>query len=239
MSTFVELLAVIPARSGSKGIVGKNIKPFRGQPLISYTIKSALESQYVQQVLVSTDDLEIVNVSKKFGAFVPFMRSADLATDEAKSIDVLIDAVNRFEELQNCKVNHIILLQPTSPLRDSRDIDAAYTLFLQHGADSLQSVTEAKAHPYLLRQLNEQQELKPFLKYEHNLRRQEVEVVYQLNGAIYIMKRDLVMEKLRIIGDHNIGYVMPQHRSVDIDDIYDFKYAEMLMEMRFNQNGDV
>lgn len=229
MSNLLELLAIIPARGGSKGIPRKNIKLLNGRPLIHYTIEAALESKCVQDIIVSTDDEEIAAVSKATGINIPYLRPGHLATDVSKTIDVIQYEINLFEDKNNCVVQNVILLQPTSPLRNSFDIDQAYSIYKEKKADSLQSVTTASVHPYLLRKIEEGL-LVPFMNgFEDNLRRQDVSTAYQLNGAIYIFRRELLNTNSTLIGTKNYPYIMPPNRSIDIDDIMDFKFAEALL----------
>jgi CMP-N,N'-diacetyllegionaminic acid synthase len=227
-------LAVIPARGGSKGIPRKNIMPLHGRPLIQYSIEAALSVKGVEKVLVSTDDSEIAGISAELGAWVPFSRPDALSTDQAKTIDVLKHAISETEKLLEKRFEHVILLQPTSPLRRKDDIEAAIEIYLENSADSLQSVSPSLVHPYLLRTI-QNNSLSPFLKQtDPNLRRQDLDEVYQLNGAIYIVKRDLLLNQDTIVGSNNVGYVMPKERSVDIDDMFDFYLAESLMKHELN-----
>ncbi|AET57669.1 Posttranslational flagellin modification protein B [Paenibacillus terrae HPL-003] len=219
-------LAIIPARGGSKGLPGKNIRLLHDKPLIQYSIEAALNSGCVDEVVVTTDSEEIARVSGQAGAAVPFIRPGELATDEAKSIDVLKHAVEFYEQTKNQFFDVIMLLQPTSPLRNAIDIKEAYTIFLSNQADSLQSVTLSGVQPYLLREMDNGQ-LTSYLKGEReHLRRQDLKELYALNGAIYIVKRDLLMSSGTLVGRHNCGYIMPKERSVDIDDEFDLKMAE-------------
>lgn len=221
-----------PCTGGSKGLLRKNIRILGGNPLIKYTIEAALKSRCMDGVVVSTDNNEIASIAKLAGADVPFLRPEELATDQAASIDVLQHAVHFYELKLNLHFQYIMLLQPTSPLRNDYDIREAYNLFITQKADSLQSVTLADTHPYLLREWN-QGIIQPYLKDQvENLRRQELPDLYMLNGAIYIIKRDLLMIENLMIGPKNIGYVMPKERSVDIDDEMDLKWAEFLMQNR-------
>lgn len=222
-------LAVIPARGGSKGLPGKNIRPLNGKPLILYSIEAALESGIVTQVVVSTDDEAIADVARHAGAEVPFLRPAELATDEAKSIDVLRHAVQYYEE-NGQQYDYILLLQPTSPLRTATDIREAMKQFIYCGADSLQSVASARTHPYLLRQRSDAGQLSPYLEAESHARRQDLTELYELNGAIYLMKRGLLMEQGKIVGASNQGFIMPAERSVDIDTLWDFRLAEWILQ---------
>ncbi|TKH33154.1 acylneuraminate cytidylyltransferase family protein [Paenibacillus polymyxa] len=227
-------LAVIPARGGSKGLPGKNIRLLHDKPLIQYSIEAALNSGCVNEVVVTTDNEDIARVSSQAGAAVPFIRPAELATDVAKSIDVLKHAVEFYEQTQNQFFDVIMLLQPTSPLRNALDIKEAYTLFLNNQADSLQSVTLSGVQPYLLRKMDNGK-LTSYLKDEkEHLRRQDLKELYALNGAIYIVKRDLLMNSDTLIGPRNCGYIMPRERSVDIDDEFDLKMAEFFWR-EFNE----
>lgn len=227
-------LAVIPARGGSKGLPGKNIRLLHDKPLIQYSIEAALNSGCVDEVVVTTDNEDIARVSSQAGAAVPFIRPAELATDMAKSIDVLKHAVEFYEQTQNHFFDVIMLLQPTSPLRNALDIKEAYTLFLNNQADSLQSVTLSGVQPYLLREMDNGK-LTSYLKDEkEHLRRQDLKELYALNGAIYIVKRDLLMNSDTLIGPRNCGYIMPRERSVDIDDEFDLKMAEFFWR-EFNE----
>ncbi|KAA8756259.1 cytidylyltransferase domain-containing protein [Paenibacillus sp. UASWS1643] len=232
MNKTAKCLAVIPARGGSKGLLQKNIRMLDGSPLIEYTIEAALKSGCMDVVVVSTDNDEIARIAELAGADIPFLRPVELATDESASIDVLKHAVHFYELKLNLHFQYIMLLQPTSPLRNDYDIREAYQLFITHKADSLQSITLADTHPYLLREWN-QGIIQPYLKDQAgNLRRQELPELYMLNGAIYIIKRDLLMDENLMVGPNNIGYIMPKERSVDIDDEMDLKWAEFLMQNR-------
>ncbi|WP_036734529.1 acylneuraminate cytidylyltransferase family protein [Paenibacillus zanthoxyli] len=231
--TCADCLAVIPARKGSKGIRNKNMRLLAGRPLIDYSIHAALQSPYVSEVTVSTDSLEIAEFSRGAGASAPFIRPAELATDEARSIDVLRHAVTFYEQELGRHFKYILLLQPTSPLRSASDINTAFEIFLNQKADSLQSVSEAPAYPYLLRKMREGR-LESYQEGQTvHLRRQEMEQLYALNGAIYILTRDLLINGNKMVGDCNAGYIMPRERSVDIDEEFDLKLAEFIL----GQNG--
>ncbi|SMF67504.1 CMP-N,N'-diacetyllegionaminic acid synthase [Paenibacillus uliginis N3/975] len=225
MKKLDKCLAIIPARGGSKGVPRKNLRLINGKPLIQYTIEAALGSRRIDQTVVSTDCTEIAQVSVEAGATVPFIRPSALAEDHSRTIDVLKHAVE-FYENQGVFYEHIILLQPTSPLRNSFDIEEAYSIFLQNEADSLQSVSPALQHPYLFRKFDDTL-LGPYQSVEdERLRRQDLEEIFVLNGAIYIVKKGLLMEESSLVGCRNCGYVMPKSRSIDIDDELDLEVAE-------------
>ncbi|WP_422658572.1 acylneuraminate cytidylyltransferase family protein [Paenibacillus sp. EC2-1] len=228
MKKLDKCLAIIPARGGSKGVLRKNLRLINGKPLIQYTIEAALGSQCIDQTIVSTDCPEIAQVSVEAGAMVPFIRPSTLAEDQSRTMDVLQHAVE-FYEKQGVFYEHIILLQPTSPLRNSFDIEEAYSLFLRNEADSLQSVSPVLQHPYLFRKF-EDTILEPYHSVEdERLRRQDLEEIFVLNGAIYIVRKELLMEESSLVGPRNCGYVMPKSRSIDIDDELDLEVAEVYL----------
>ena len=224
-------LAIITARGGSKGIPLKNIKPLNGIPMINYTIEAALKCHCIDEVVVSTDHEEIASISRNAGALVPFMRPKELSTDYAKSIDVVAHAIEYYEQVNGRSIEHLILLQPTSPLRTAEDIDAAWSVYLERKADSLQSVVEVSDHPYYLRKIKD-----GFMinydrnEYRENLRRQDLDKIYRVNGAIYIARRDLIVNKKTFVGERNAAYIMNKNNSVDIDDILDFSLAELIVQ---------
>lgn len=217
------ILAIIPARGGSKGIPHKNITRLVGRPLISYTIEAGLNSKYIDYVMVSTDDDDIANVSRKFGAEVPFMRPAEFATDVAKTVDVVIHVVDEMDKVGE-KFDVIILLQPTGPLRTAKDIDEAVEKYFQCGKRSLLSVCEVEDHPILIRSI-EGDTLKPLLNVSSTCRRQDMPKYYKVNGCIYI--NDVSeLNKDTSFNDNEIPFVMERNHSVDIDELSDLVLAE-------------
>jgi CMP-N,N'-diacetyllegionaminic acid synthase len=223
-------LAIIPARGGSKGLKNKNILPLSGKPLISYTIECAKQSIHVNHTIVSTDSLEIAKVSQDSEAEVPFIRPAELSSDTASSVDVLIHAVKEFEKETGKKVSNVILLQPTSPLRTTAQLNQAIELYLANEQTPVVSVCESESHPYYLRKISGNQ-LVPYDGTTNNhLRRQDLEPVYQLNGAIYITSRDFLIEHGLIYKDKVIPYIMSKQTSIDIDDKFDFLTAEAILK---------
>ncbi|SHE63383.1 CMP-N,N'-diacetyllegionaminic acid synthase [Caldanaerobius fijiensis DSM 17918] len=224
------ILALIPARGGSKGVPRKNLRCLSGKPLIAYTIEAALQANFIDKIIVSTDDLEIANVSKKYGAEVPFIRPEALATDEAKGIDVILHAMQWLED-HNEKFDLLILLQPTSPLRDSEDIKNALSLFVRKNADAVVSVCEAEHSPLWMNTLREDLCMKDFIRKEVlNKNRQELETYYRLNGAIYLAKWNYIKQYKSFYGDKTYAYIMSREKSVDIDSEFDLQFAEFLMK---------
>jgi len=225
-----ETLAVIPARAGSKGIADKNLAALCGRPLIAYTIEAALQSQLVSRVVVSTEDERIAQAARQAGAEVPFRRDADLATDEATNIVVFADAIERMQRL-GFDGDWAVLLQPTSPLRRAKDIDAAGRLMLQRDADVVVSVTEAQPHPWLAMKNDAEGWLKPAL-FEGQAQpgRQEFPPMYYLNGAIYLVKIKPFLERRSMYSPRTAAYIMPRERSVDIDEPVDLAVCQAVLE---------
>lgn len=217
-------LALIPARGGSKGIPRKNVRPLDGRPLIAYTIEAALESVAVDDVVVTTDDEEIAAVARKCGAEVPFMRPAELATDESKTIDCVVHARDAMCGMGR-EYDGLILLQPTSPLRKSSDIDEAVTVWAAHGKLGLCSVSVAEENPLLLRTLGEGGVVHPVISQSSTMRRQDVPAYYRVDGSIYI-NRFFELSLSTSLNDNPIGFLMSKKRSIDIDTFEDFRHAE-------------
>ncbi|HRP37757.1 MAG TPA: acylneuraminate cytidylyltransferase family protein [Candidatus Dojkabacteria bacterium] len=225
----MNILGIIPARGGSKGIPGKNIKSLLGKPLIGYTIEAALHSD-INKIIVSTDDLEIKRVAEEFGAEVPFIRNEELSNDTAKSIDVAIDALTKMENSLNVTFDAIMLLQPTTPFRSTTDINVCIKLLEENkDADSVISVVDVKAHhPARMKYLRDGILIDPqFCEAYENQNRQELESMYIRNGAIYLTKRETILKK-SYKGNKCLAYVMPEETSINIDTLTDFEYAEWI-----------
>lgn len=225
------ILALIPARGGSKGIPHKNITPLAGEPLIRYSIDAAMQSKYIDYVLVSTDDEEIAQVSNACGAEVPFLRPPELAGDTAKTIDAVLHAIETLRKIGET-FDSLVLLQPTSPLRTAEDIDKAVETFYQANRQPVVSVSEVSDHPILIRtiaQTPEGDRLKPLLQTGSTVRRQDMPPFYRVNGSIYIN----AVEKLNrdsSFNDNSVPFIMQKLHSVDIDEPLDLKIAEWIKE---------
>lgn len=231
-------LAIIPARSGSKGIKDKNIINLKGKPLIAYTIETAKESQIFDEIMVSTDSLKIAEISKSFGAKVPFLRPKELATDNAKSLDVILHALNYYIN-KNIEFDYFVLLQPTSPLRNSKDIKDAVNLLFERNANSVVSVCETEHSPLWSNTLPEDLSLANFIKQEvKNIPRQELPKYYRVNGAIYISQVDFFIREKDFYGEKSYAYIMPPERSIDIDNLVDLKLAEILLGGDYEDKRD-
>lgn len=222
-------IAIIPARSGSKGLRDKNIKLLDGKPLMAYTIEAAKASGQFDVIHVSTDSERYAEIAGNYGADVPFLRDQDLAGDTANTWDVLRAVLRKYEDLGK-KFDMVTLLQPTSPLRDAEDIKGACELFEKKNADSVVSVCMTEHSPLLCNTLDGNLSMKNFIDMEKVGRRQGLPDYYRLNGAIYIQKVPLMMEGATLYGDKSYAYVMKKEKSVDIDDAFDFLMAEAVVK---------
>lgn len=219
------MLAVIPARGGSKGIPGKNIRMLAGKPLIAWTIRAAMDSGVVDQIVVSTDDKEIGEIALAWGAEVPGLRPAALAQDETGSMDVVLHLAAQIDAF-----DWLLLLQPTSPLRSADDIRGIMNLVFERGAHSAVSLCESSSSPVWMYNIDKYDRLRSVLPFgNHVHRRQELSPAYQLNGAMYLMKREWLLTNKNFIGSDTIGYLMPPERSADIDTPLDWEWVEFLL----------
>lgn len=224
------MLAIIPARGGSKGLPGKNIRLLNGKPLIAYTVEAALKAKHIDRVIISTDDEEIASIAVKYGAELPFMRPAELASDTAMAIDNYIYTIGRLEKESGTPIDAFVVLQPTSPLRTAEDIDGAIELFDQKGADSVISYCQ-EAHPVIWHKYLDAEGRFVDI-FESNIKnRQDNRVSYYPNGAVYVFKSSVIRER-KYYTNKSFAYIMPRTRSVDIDFIEDFEYAEFLLRRR-------
>ncbi len=226
----MSIVAVLPARGGSKGIPRKNIKLLAGKPLIAWTIEAALAARSVDLVLTSTDDEEIAQVARKNGAQVPFLRPLELASDTASSEDVALHALSWLQQNERSQVEFVLLLQPSSPLRSAEDIEAAIALQRDKRADAVVSVCET-SHPFQwFKNLGPNRELLPWQTGAGPSRRQDARPVYQLNGAIYLVRSSVVLKEKTFFPERTFGYLMPPEKSLDIDTPWEFYLAELILK---------
>ena len=219
------VLAVIPARGGSKGLPGKNIRDLAGKPLIAWSIEAAQESNWIDRLVLSSNDDEVIQVARRWGCDVPFVRDENLATDEATTVDVVLDSLRRCPGY-----DWVVVLQPTSPLRTSEDIDECLFECLDQGASVGVSVCELTVSPYWMFSRDGQGYLQTVLPMPKvATRRQDLPPRYQLNGALYVADCAWLKANLEFITPQTYAYVMPQQRSVDIDEEVDFRLAEVLL----------
>ena len=224
------ILCVIPARGGSKGLPGKNIKKLSGKPLIAYSIEQAKGAKYVDRVIVSTESRKIADIARRYGAEVPFMRPRKLATDDCSIIDVLLHAMDWMENNGKCKFDILVLLHATAPLRTSEDIDNSIKLLVDKKADNVFSVTEAHRNPYFNMVEVCKNGTVGLVKSGSFVTRQSAPRVFDMNASIYVWWKDVLRKKKSVFLKKSRVYVMPRERSVDIDDYLDFRIAEMLLK---------
>ena len=228
----MKILAIIPARGGSKGVPRKNVIEINGNPLISYTISAALKASLITDIVVSTDDPEIAEISRKLGAQVPFMRPLDLASDQAQSAPVIEHALFFMEKIKDFKYDAILMLQPTSPLRTSQHIEESLNLYKSKECDSVVSVTSVGGnHPFRMKRLINNQLVNYIDQGFWNMKpRQSLPDVYIRNGAIYLISREVFIQQRQLIGNNCLGYVMSDSDSTNIDSPIDLKIAELLLK---------
>jgi CMP-N-acetylneuraminic acid synthetase len=223
------IVCVIPARGGSKGVPGKNIKLLAGKPLIAYTIEQALQSQFIDRIIVSTDDKEIADISKRYGAEVPFMRPPELAGDHVATVDVLLHAISWIEENEKYSFDIVVLLHATTPLRTVNDIDSCIEMLIGEKADNVFSVTDAHRNPYFNMVEIGSNGIVTLVKKGDFTTRQSAPKVYDMNASIYVWWKDVLKNGKKIFLEKSHIYVMPKERSIDIDDDIDFRIAELLL----------
>lgn len=230
MSASPKIIAIIPARGGSKGLPRKNIRLLGGKPLISYAIETAKKSKVIQRVLVTTDDKEIAEVAKKYGAEVPFLRPVELAEDGTPPDPVLKHALEFLREDENYKPDIVVWLEPPCPFRDPAQVDEAVRIFLaDKKADSLRSVCEPFQNPFKSWTL-EGKYLKPLItekgKVLHTGPRQKTRKVYWQNGAIFLLRYNTIMKKGNFFGDRILPFIVENDQFIDIDEEKDLRLAE-------------
>lgn len=221
-------LAIIPARSGSKGIIDKNIRVMKGKPLLSHTIEASIKSNLFDQIIVSTDSIKYAKIAKEYGASVPFLRPKVLASDESTSSDVIMHVLEGMRDLGKT-FDYFMLLQPTSPLRDENHILESIRILFEQKADTVISICKTE-HPASLNvKLDKEGQLEvPFLN-NMQIRRQDMAKEYRINGAIYLTSTEFYISQKSFYGGRTYPLLMDMLHSVDIDDEFDFKLAEFLM----------
>ena len=225
-----DILALIPARGGSKGLPGKNIRLLAGKPLISWTIEAALNSKVLNRVIVTTDDEKIARIAREWGAEVPFIRPANLADDTSSSISVVEHALQWLKENENYKPDYNLLLQPTSPLRTYEDIRNVNEIAVTRQVTGVVSVCEANPHPYIVKKITQDGMLEDFIALKTIYdRRQDMPSAYAINGAMYLNHTDSLLKNHNFCPKDTVAYIMPKERSIDIDTPWDFQIAEFIL----------
>jgi N-acylneuraminate cytidylyltransferase len=217
------VLAVIPARGGSKGLPRKNIREAGGKPLIAWTIEVAQDSRYIDRLILSSDDPEIISVARSFGCDAPFVRPAALAQDDTPGIDPVLHAVNVLPGY-----DYIVLLQPTSPLRNRDDIDGCIEKIVKQQANACVSVAEAEKNPHWMFRIDDAERLHPFIEGEVVARRQDLPKVYVLNGAVYVAQCEWLLRNRTFLTAETMAYLMPGARSLDIDTEHDMAVFSLM-----------
>lgn len=230
-------LAVIPARSGSKGLKDKNIKLMNGKPLLAYSIEAALQSGIFDCVHVSTDSVLYAEIGRKYGADIPFLRSDEMASDSAGSWDVVLEVIQKYKGLGQT-YDMVTLLQPTSPLRDAADIVSAYKECKAKKAKAIVSVCEMEHSPLWSNVLSDDLSMEGFVKYQANRQRQRLNKYYRINGAIYMVSVPFLEEETNVYRQGCYAYVMDSRKSIDIDTQLDFDIAEYLVIKKQNEREE-
>lgn len=223
------VFGVIPARGGSKGLPGKNLKTLGRLPLIGHAVASAREARRLTRFIVSTDSAAIADEARRHGAEVPFMRPADLASDQAGMVPVLQHAVRWLEAGGGPRPDLVVTLQPTSPFRVGADIDATIAKVVETGAESAQTIVEASYHPFFMKTLDGDRTVALFPDGHKYVRRQDAPPVYQPSGAVYVTRYDVLMRDGHVLGKDNRGIVMGFEASVNVDTEWDFLLAELIL----------
>jgi CMP-N,N'-diacetyllegionaminic acid synthase len=221
----LRVFGLIPARGGSKGVPRKNLRILGGKPLIQWSAEAAATSAYIDRLVLSSDDHEIIAVARSIGLEAPFLRPAAAASDTASARDVIEHALGLIGE----DFDVLVYLQPTSPFRSGRDIDGCLEALVASGADACVSVTESRTKPEWLFRVDPESRLKPVLGTPTTLRRQELEPAYELNGAVYAARIPAYRRAGTFLTDQTLAWIMPTDRSLDLDEPEDFDRAETLL----------
>ncbi len=221
-------LAIIPARSGSKGIIDKNIREINNKPLMAYTLEACKRSGIFDDIVVSTDSVKYAEIAERFGASVPFLRPKELATDQASSNDVILHVINGLGQLGK-EFDCFMLLQPTSPLRNEIHMMESADILLENDADSVVSICKSDSHSYLTVELTEEGRLKALFSDKKQVRRQDMPPKYRINGAIYLALTSYFMKHKSFYEGKTLPYLMSAFDSIDIDDDFQLKIAELLL----------
>lgn len=229
----MKILYVVTARGGSKGVPRKNIKLLGGIPLVAYKIIAARKCHYDSRIIVSTDDEEIAEVSRKYGAEVPFLRPAELATDSASSADVVMHTMKWVSENSDEKYDYVCLMEPSSPFASYKDFDKAIELVIEKDADTLLGMKETEVNTVFIHSLDEKGGLSEFyhaIKDLPSIRRQDQKKEYTMNGCMYIAKWDYFMKNKMFHSENSVPYIMPEEASIEIDTPLNYEFACKIIE---------
>lgn len=228
MNNNLRNIALIPARSGSKGLIDKNIKSLANKPLIAYSIESAIQSNIFDCVHLSTDSEEYAKIGRNYGADIPFLRTTEKSSDSANTIDVVKEVLHNYRN-KGEEFDLVTILQPTSPLRSSENIIKAYEMFKTKNAKAIVSVCEMEHSPLWSNTLPKDCSMSEFINKDNIIPRQMLPTYYRINGAIYMIDINFLYEDNNIYREGCYAYIMDWKNSIDIDTIYDFKMAELIL----------
>jgi N-acylneuraminate cytidylyltransferase/CMP-N,N'-diacetyllegionaminic acid synthase len=233
-----ETLGIIPARGGSKGIPRKNVALVGGQPLLFWTVSEAEKCDSLDRLIVSTEDKEIANLAQAYGVEVPFLRPMELAGDETPGIEPIIHAAEWLEDEEGYSPHYLVVLQPTSPLRSAADIEGAIGLAREKSADAVVSVTLARTHPYLAKRVRRDGRMEDLVPLERQYdRRQEFPPAHVVNGAVHVVRREVLLRERTLYTNRTFAYIMPPERSIDVDDLWDLHMADLIVRERVRDAG--
>lgn len=232
-----KILAIIPARGGSKRLPGKNIKKISGKPMMAHAILAVKGSKYVDRVVVSTDDRKIATISQRYGAETPFLRPAELANDTVPTLPAFQHAVRYFETNMKFRPDIIVIVQPTSPMVTSADVDGAIEKMVKTKTNSCFSVCEINQRPEWMYYLDNNKPRLLLKNLWENKRSQDLPKLGIINGSVYVVNYKTLMKKNKVRDNNTSIYIMPKERSVDIDDMHDFELAEFLMKKQNGKNN--
>lgn len=229
------ILAIVPARGGSKGLPGKNIRPLCGKPLIGWSIEHAQKSKYVDDIFISTDSREIADVADSFGVEVPELRPDELARDTAPSSEFIVYTLNKMKA-EGKDFDYFILLEPTSPLRDVEDVDKSIEMIIDNPQnDSIVGVAmSGTVHPAFMVVVNKDGVLEALEPDKQTLRRQDLPDVFFFEGSVYVSKVDVYLEKRTFYHDKTMPYIVPEWKSHEVDDYVDFAIIETIMKLKLD-----
>jgi CMP-N,N'-diacetyllegionaminic acid synthase len=225
-------IAIIPARGGSKGLPGKNIMPLCGKPLIAWSIEAGLQSKHLDTVMVTTDSEEIATVAKYHGAEVPFLRPPELALDHSTTFDAVKHTIDFYRAGFDKVFNYVVLLEPTSPLRESDDIDRMIEKLMQEEEhfDSIVSIGEVHEHPSIMKRIDGDVLIPYCEELELTTRRQDNQPAYFPYGVAYIIKTAVLLKEQTFYSARNTYYTIKRHQNYEVDDVYDFLAIESIMK---------
>lgn len=229
-------LAIIPARGGSKGLPNKNIKELCGKPLIGWSIEAGFKSKYIDEVMVTTDSKTIATISRQYKASTPFLRPTELASDVSTTFDAVKHAIEFYQKERNKKFDYIVLLEPTSPLREDDDIDNMIEKMIlkENDFDSIVSIGEVHEHPSIMKKITNTNSLEAFCDtLQMTTRRQDNDEAFFPYGVAYIVKTDSLLNEKTFYTKRNTFYKIKRHQCYEIDDIYDFLAIENIMKYKW------